>query len=64
MAGTQVRAEPKRGYASKQDGFAAPPEPQPTLDWVLNQMFSHTLFVGLPIALAISGLARSGATGA
>jgi len=64
MARTQVCAEAKRGYASEPAGFAAPPEPQPTLNWVLNQMFSHTLFVGLPIALAISGIARSGATGA
>ena len=46
MARTQVCAEPKRGYASKPDGFAATPEPQPTLNWVLNQMFSHTPFLG------------------
>jgi hypothetical protein len=40
---------------------AAPPQPQPTLNWVLNQLFSHTLLVGLPIALALSRLTQAGA---
>jgi hypothetical protein len=40
---------------------ATPPQPKPTLMAVMNLMFSHVLFVGLPIALTISRLTRKGA---
>ena len=33
---------------------SAPVQPAPTPYWILNQVFSHTIFVGLPIALIAS----------
>jgi uncharacterized membrane protein YagU involved in acid resistance len=37
---------------------AVPPQGTPTFIWVANQLFSHTIFVGLPIALIARRAAR------